>query len=186
MAASSFISSATMDPDVARRLAKQLEATGRHYLDAPISGGAGVCPAAAGGIVKELDERPVAIYGQVTLPSRADRRKGTMETTMREEIRIGRLAIRFLLEGAMTGGSMAVFEFDVPVGTHGDVCGVVYAPHSSVLNDTHGTPQVEVWGAVVSNSAGSPPQFALHYDQSLGDLLTTGKYEIKNWREEPL
>jgi hypothetical protein len=29
-----FISSATMDPDVARRLAKQLEATGRHYLDA--------------------------------------------------------------------------------------------------------------------------------------------------------
>ncbi|UGV27801.1 NAD(P)-dependent oxidoreductase [Rhodopseudomonas boonkerdii] len=35
-----FISSATMDPEVARRLAKQLEATGRHYLDAPISGGA--------------------------------------------------------------------------------------------------------------------------------------------------
>ena len=35
-----FISSATMDPDVARRLAARLEATGRHYLDAPISGGA--------------------------------------------------------------------------------------------------------------------------------------------------
>lgn len=35
-----FISSATMDPDVARRLARDLEATGRHYLDAPISGGA--------------------------------------------------------------------------------------------------------------------------------------------------
>src|SRR5579859_6947315 len=35
-----FISSATMDPDIARRLAKQLGATGRHYLDAPISGGA--------------------------------------------------------------------------------------------------------------------------------------------------
>src|SRR6476620_9815767 len=30
-----FVSSATMDPDVARRLAKQLEANGRHYLDAP-------------------------------------------------------------------------------------------------------------------------------------------------------
>ena len=28
-----------MDPDVARRLAKRLEETGRHYLDAPISGG---------------------------------------------------------------------------------------------------------------------------------------------------
>jgi 3-hydroxyisobutyrate dehydrogenase len=35
-----FISSATMDPDVARALAARLEATGRHYLDAPISGGA--------------------------------------------------------------------------------------------------------------------------------------------------
>src|SRR5205807_7551426 len=29
-----FVSSATMDPEVARRLAKQLEASGRHYLDA--------------------------------------------------------------------------------------------------------------------------------------------------------
>ena len=35
-----FISSATMDPDVARRLARQLEVSGRLYLDAPISGGA--------------------------------------------------------------------------------------------------------------------------------------------------
>jgi L-threonate 2-dehydrogenase len=35
-----FVSSATMDPDMARKFAKQLEATGRHYLDAPISGGA--------------------------------------------------------------------------------------------------------------------------------------------------
>jgi 3-hydroxyisobutyrate dehydrogenase len=35
-----FVSSATMDPAVARRLAERLEAMGRHYLDAPISGGA--------------------------------------------------------------------------------------------------------------------------------------------------
>ncbi|MFG1320365.1 L-threonate dehydrogenase [Xanthobacter autotrophicus] len=35
-----FLSSATMDPDVARTLAARLEATGRLYLDAPISGGA--------------------------------------------------------------------------------------------------------------------------------------------------
>ena len=31
-----------------------------------------------------------------------------------EEIRIGQLAIRFLLEGEASGGSVAVFEFDVP------------------------------------------------------------------------
>jgi putative dehydrogenase len=34
-----FISCATMDPDVVRKLAARLEGTGRHYLDAPISGG---------------------------------------------------------------------------------------------------------------------------------------------------
>jgi 3-hydroxyisobutyrate dehydrogenase len=35
-----FVSAATMDPEIARRLAARLEATGRLYLDAPISGGA--------------------------------------------------------------------------------------------------------------------------------------------------
>lgn len=37
-------------------------------------------------------------------------------TTTREEIRIGQLAIRFLLEGKASGGSVAMFEFDVPAG----------------------------------------------------------------------
>lgn len=35
-----FVSSATMAPDAARGLARRLESSGRHYLDAPISGGA--------------------------------------------------------------------------------------------------------------------------------------------------
>ncbi len=35
-----FVSSATMAPDRARALGARLEATGRHYLDAPMSGGA--------------------------------------------------------------------------------------------------------------------------------------------------
>ena len=35
-----FVSSATMDPQIARRLGAALETTGRLYLDAPISGGA--------------------------------------------------------------------------------------------------------------------------------------------------
>jgi quercetin dioxygenase-like cupin family protein len=33
-----------------------------------------------------------------------------------EEIKIGQLAIRFLLEGEASGGSVAMFEFDVPAG----------------------------------------------------------------------
>lgn len=39
-----------------------------------------------------------------------------MLTSASEEIRIGPLAIRFLLEGGASGGSVAVFEFDVPAG----------------------------------------------------------------------
>jgi 3-hydroxyisobutyrate dehydrogenase len=35
-----LVSSATMDPETARALAKRVETAGRHYLDAPISGGA--------------------------------------------------------------------------------------------------------------------------------------------------
>ena len=39
-----------------------------------------------------------------------------MSTTTQEEIRIGPLAIRFLVEGSASGGTAAVFEFDVPAG----------------------------------------------------------------------
>jgi len=41
-----------------------------------------------------------------------------------EEIRVGEMAIRFMLEGAQSDGSVAVFEFDVPAGSK------VPAPHS--------------------------------------------------------
>ena len=36
-----------------------------------------------------------------------------MTTSTREEIKVGPMAIRFLLEGERVGGSVAVFEFDV-------------------------------------------------------------------------
>jgi quercetin dioxygenase-like cupin family protein len=39
-----------------------------------------------------------------------------MTTTMREEIKVGEMAIRFLVEGDQSAGSVAVFEFVVPVG----------------------------------------------------------------------
>jgi quercetin dioxygenase-like cupin family protein len=37
-------------------------------------------------------------------------------TSTHEEIRVGELVIRFLVEGEGSGGSVAVFEFDVPAG----------------------------------------------------------------------
>ena len=39
-----------------------------------------------------------------------------MLTSASEEIRVGPMAIRFLVEGEASGGSVAVFEFDVPAG----------------------------------------------------------------------
>jgi quercetin dioxygenase-like cupin family protein len=40
-----------------------------------------------------------------------------MATSTREEIKVGQLAIRFLIEGERSAGSVAVFEFDVPAGS---------------------------------------------------------------------
>jgi quercetin dioxygenase-like cupin family protein len=37
-----------------------------------------------------------------------------MTTSTPEEIKVGEVAIRFLVEGEQSGGSVAVFEFDVP------------------------------------------------------------------------
>ena len=39
-----------------------------------------------------------------------------MTTAMREEIKVGELAIRFLVESGDSNGAVAVFEFDVPAG----------------------------------------------------------------------
>ena len=47
-----------------------------------------------------------------------------MTTSTREEIRVGDVTVRFLIEGEQSAGSVAVFEFDVPAGAK------VAAPHS--------------------------------------------------------
>ena len=39
-----------------------------------------------------------------------------MATNTRDEIRVGDMAIRFVLEGEESGGSVAIFEFSVPPG----------------------------------------------------------------------
>ena len=47
-----------------------------------------------------------------------------MTTSTREEIKVGQMTIRFLVEGEQSAGSVAVFEFDVPAGAK------VPVPHS--------------------------------------------------------
>ncbi len=69
-----FISCSTMDPEIVRKLAGRLEATGRFYLDAPISGGsiraaegaltilASGCPAAFAKARPALDAMAAKLY----------------------------------------------------------------------------------------------------------------------------
>jgi hypothetical protein len=74
----------------------------------------------------------------------------------------------------------------VSFANHALFWGVIDAPTSLVTANGGGTPQVDVFGSIVAASADSAAQFAFHYDKSLGQLLTTGQYQLSNWREEPL
>src|SRR4051812_25131865 len=66
--------------------------------------------------VKAFDFLMSAIYCQITLPVHS-RGEATMSTRMGEEIKVGPLAIRFVVEADETAGSVTLFEFDVPAGT---------------------------------------------------------------------
>jgi hypothetical protein len=64
--------------------------------------------------------------------------------------------------------------------------GVINAPNSFVTAAGGGTPQVDLFGSVLANSITSAAQFRFHYDQALKLQLSTGQYQITNWREEPV
>ena len=70
-----------------------------------------------------------------------------MSPTTREEIRIGPLAIRFLVEGDASGGTVAVFECDVPAGakvpaahSHDGYEETIYGLHGVLTLTIEGTP----------------------------------------------
>jgi Tfp pilus assembly protein PilX len=74
---------------------------------------------------------------------------------------------------------------NVSFANHAIFWGVIDAPDSLVTASGSGTPQVDVFGSVVAGSATSAAQFAFHFDKSLLQQLTTGQYQVINWREEP-
>jgi quercetin dioxygenase-like cupin family protein len=90
----------------------------------------------------------------------------------REEIRVGEIAIRFLLDGEQSSGSVAVFEFDVPAGSK------VAAPHS---HDGFEETIYGLEGTLVWTVDGQPneigrgevlciPRGAIHQFANTGDL----------------
>ena len=94
-----------------------------------------------------------------------------MTASTREEIMVGELAIRFLLEGEQSAGSVAVFEFDVPAGSR------VAAAHS---HDGYEETIYGLEGTLVWTVEGEPhevgprevlciPRGAVHQFENTGD-----------------
>ena len=95
-----------------------------------------------------------------------------MATSTREVIKVGGMAIRFLVEGDDSAGSVAVFEFDVPAGAK------VAAAHShdGYEETIYGLEGVLTWtveGASTDVSPGEAlliPRRAVHHFDNTDDV----------------
>ena len=98
-----------------------------------------------------------------------------MATSMREQITVGDLAVRFLVEGVESAGSVAVFEFDVPAGSR------VAAAHShdGYEETLYGLEGVLTWtveGVTTDVGPGDAlviPRGAVHQFDNRGDVDAT-------------
>ena len=94
-----------------------------------------------------------------------------MTTTMHDEITVGGMAIRFLVDAEASGGSVAVFEFDVPAGT------TVAAGHShdgyeETIYGLEGALTWTVEGTAIDVGPGDVlliPRGAVHQFENTGD-----------------
>jgi quercetin dioxygenase-like cupin family protein len=97
-----------------------------------------------------------------------------MATSMREEIEVGDLAVRFLVEGGQSGGSLAVFEFDVPVGAN-----VVPHSHDGYEETIYGLAGVLTWTVEGTPVDVGPDEAlcilrgAVHHFENTGDVDAT-------------
>jgi quercetin dioxygenase-like cupin family protein len=94
-----------------------------------------------------------------------------MTTSTREEIKVGEMTVRFLVEGEQSAGSVAIFEFDVPAGAK------VAAAHS---HDGYGETIYGLEGVLTWTIEGTPtevgpgetlfiPRGAVHHFDNTGE-----------------
>ena len=95
-----------------------------------------------------------------------------MPTSTREEIKVGGMAVRFLLEGDESGGSVAIFEFDVPAGSkvaaahsHDGYEETIYGLEGVLTWTVEGTPT-----DVAPGEALLIPRGAIHHFDNMGDI----------------
>ena len=95
-----------------------------------------------------------------------------MATTTHEEIKVGAMAIRFVIEGEQSAGSIASFEFDVPAGA------MLPSPHS---HDGYDETIYGLEGVVTWTIEGTPtdvgpgetlfiPRGAVHHFDNCGEV----------------
>ena len=98
-----------------------------------------------------------------------------MAASTHEKIRVGDVAIRFLLEGEQTAGSVAVFEFDVPAGAKVPVA----HSHDGYEETIYGLAGVLAWtieGTPADVGPGDAlciPRGAVHRFDNVGDVDAT-------------
>ena len=95
-----------------------------------------------------------------------------MTTSTRDEIKVGELSIRFLVESEETAGSVAVFEFDVPAGakvaaahSHDGYDETIYGVEGILTWTVEGTPH-----DVGPGEAIFIPRGAVHHFDNAHDL----------------
>lgn len=98
-----------------------------------------------------------------------------MATATTDEIRIGPIAVRFLVEAEETAGSAALFEFDVPTGTpappphsHESWEETIYGLRGTLTWTVDGTPTDVGPGDVLCI-----PRGAVHHFENFGDETAT-------------
>jgi len=94
---------------------------------------------------------------------------------MREEIKVGELAIRFVVESGDSNGAVAVFEFDVPAGAKVPVA----HSHDGYEETIYGLAGVLTWtieGSPIPVGPGEAlciPRGAVHRFDNVGDVDAT-------------
>ena len=90
-----------------------------------------------------------------------------LNASTREEIEVGEMTIRFLLEGEQSDGTVAMFEFDVPAGSriaaphsHDGYEETIYGLDGSLVWTIEGEPREVGIGEVVCIPRGAVHQFA--------------------------
>ena len=115
-----------------------------------------------------------------------------MATGTREEIKVGQMAIRFLVDGEETGGSVAIFEFDIPAGakvaaahSHDGYEETIYGLEGVLTWTIEGTPTDVGPGEVLCISRGAVHQFdnAHDIDAKALAIVTPGRLGPDYFRE---